>query len=137
MSDVKRYNGNLSTGYSEYLMDDGSGWVRGHSYDALASRLAEAERREAQAHELRNQIAAENKRLFAKVVEAEQDAARYRVIRELAFKSGGDLVIELIGAYDKHTGGNFNEGVDAAIDAQLAALSPRHQSAEGAEGEGT
>jgi cob(I)alamin adenosyltransferase len=50
---------------------------------------------------------------------ARRNERRYLWLREQAFKSQGDLVIELLDAYDKHTGVNLNEGVDRACDAAM------------------
>lgn len=135
MSDVKRYkpfielagDGPVATMWDTALNSDASEYpeyVLASDYDALASRLAEAER----------------------------DAARYRWLR-----INPDWESEA--ALSGMTPEDFDMAVDSAIRAAnknpakvchhtlwkslcpecgaAAALSPRHQSAEGAEGEGT
>lgn len=92
---------------------------------ALSTRLAQAEQREATAHELRNQIAAENKRLFARTLEleqraadAEKDAERYRFLRTHQYNGMLD--------FDEYCDPNSPQAVhfDRMVDAALAARSP-------------
>jgi hypothetical protein len=57
--------------------------------------------------------------LEADLSSARRNERRYLWLREQAFKSQGDLVIELLDAYDNYVGGNLNEGVDRACDAAM------------------
>lgn len=58
----------------------------------------------------RDELEAENDALMA-------DAERYRWLRNRVFKDGGDLGIQVAGAYDNFVGGSMADGFDAAIDA--------------------
>lgn len=49
--------------------------------------------------------------------DARTDAARYRWLRSRVFKDGGDLGVQVAGAYDGFVGGSMAEGFDAAVDA--------------------
>jgi hypothetical protein len=59
------------------------------------------------------------RQLEADLSSARRNERRYLWLREQAFKSQGDLVIELLDAYDNYVGGNLNEGVDRACDAAM------------------
>lgn len=106
---------------------------------ALSTRLREAEAQRDTAHALRNQIAAENKRLFSELLAArrnaesaearaqrmEADARRYRFLRDVPEEQSGWI----IGRYphmfnNEELNWNDAAAVDAAIDAALRPVEP-------------
>ena len=75
-------------------------------------------------------LRAENEELRTRLADVEKDAARlsanayrYLWLRERAYKSNGNLEIEIPSAYDHYVRSSIQEGLDAAIDAAIGAES--------------